>query len=159
MSDKPLNGLISVIIDDDALFEGEKDLNKLSIAQLGELLKVTRAKLDYADFIKKEMQKAYDHLSINVVPERMEDEGVEIMKIADVGRLQVKDDIYCSVPADNKSAVQAWLKKSGNGSLIAPTVNASTFKAFVKGCIKDNEEWPEELIKVTPYSRATVVKT
>src|SRR5690606_39367494 len=53
---------------------------------------------------------------------------------------------------------QQWLRDNGHESLVQETVNSSTFKAFIKERMKEGKEYPKDLIKVNPFSRATVVK-
>jgi len=40
--------------------------------------------------------------------------------------------------------------------LIQPTVNAQTLKAFVKERMKAENELPDGILKVTPFSRAVI---
>lgn len=134
------------------------EFESMSVPELAAALKALRERLDQVGAIKTEIQKAYDFLSIDVLPERMDEEGIQTLKIKDVGRLQASSDIRCTVPAKNKQAVQDWLEEHGHGSMISATVNASTLKAFVKEMMKEGKEWPEELLTVHLYSRATVVK-
>jgi hypothetical protein len=130
----------------------------MTVVQLAAELKRLKTELDAFGATKTAYQKGYDYLSISILPERMDEEGIGTMKVTGVGRLQVASDIRCSVPAANKEAVQKWLKDHGHGSMISPTTNASTLKAFVREMMKEEKEWPEELLKVEAYSRATVVK-
>lgn len=134
------------------------EFESMSVPELAAALKTIRERLDQVGVIKTEIQKVYDFLSIDVLPERMDEEGIQTLKIKDVGRLQASSDIRCTVPANNRQAVQDWLEEHGHGSMISSTVNASTLKAFVKEMMKEGKEWPEELLSVHPYSRATVVK-
>jgi hypothetical protein len=134
------------------------DYESMPIPELAAELKRLKGNLDAFDAVKKEYQKAYDYLSISVLPERMDEAGVDGMKITDVGRLQLASDIRCSVPAKNKGAVQEWLRDHGHASMVTPTTNASTLKAFVKEMMRENKEYPESLLTISPYSRATVVK-
>lgn len=129
-----------------------------SIPHLGLMIRDLKIELEAATKEKTRIQKLYDHLTINIVPERMEDEGIESLKIIDVGRLQTKADIRCSCPAGNKEKLQDWLENQGHEALVASVVNASTLKAFVAEQIKQGGDYPKDLLKIEPYSRATVVK-
>ena len=141
------------------MMEAERpDYDKMGVAELGAQLKELKAKLEEASVIKAGFQSEYDFLSMNVIPDRMDEEKIKNMKIEGVGRLQTSSDIRCSVPAANREAVQEWLMEHGHGSMVSPSVNASTLKAFVKERMKEGKEWPEHLLTVMPYSRATVVK-
>jgi len=130
----------------------------MTISQLAAEIKRLKENVDDFSAVKAEWQKAYDYLTISVVPERMDEEDIGTMKVNDVGRLQVASDIRCSVPAANKEALQEWLEENGHESMIASTVNSSTLKAFVKEMMKEKKPYPKDLLKVEPYSRATVVK-
>lgn len=134
------------------------EFESMSIPQLAATLKELKYRLELVGALKTELQKTHDFLSIDVLPDRMDEEGIQTLKIKNVGRLQTSSDIRCTVPAKNKDSLQDWLTEHGHGSMISPTVNASTLKAFVKEMMKEGKEWPEELLNVHPYSRATVVK-
>lgn len=134
------------------------EFESMSVPELAATLKELKTRLEEVGALKTELQKAYDFLSIDVLPDRMDEEGISTMRINGVGRLQSSSDIRCSCPAKNKIGLQKWLEEHGHGSMISATVNASTLKAFVKEMMKEGKEWPEELLTVHPYSRATVVK-
>jgi len=140
----------------DALQEG---YDRMSIAELGACIKELKGQLEELGAEKSSIQKIYDFLTITVVPERMDDEGLEVIKIKDVGRLQLASDIRCACPAGNREDLYKWLTDHGHAAMITDTVNASTLKAFVKEQMKQADgEYPKDLLKIDPYSRATVVK-
>jgi Tfp pilus assembly protein PilN len=131
----------------------------LSLADLATTLRDMKHDLDRAAKEKTEIQKEYDFLSMTILPDRMEEERVSTMKIPGVGRLQAKADIRISVLAQNRDALQTWLKEMGHASMVAPTVNASTLKAFIKEQMKEEHGvWPQSLVKVDPFTKASVVK-
>lgn len=130
----------------------------MTIPELAAELKRLKGELDVMGAEKTEIQKQYDYLSISVLPDRMDEEGIESVKIAGVGRLQTSSDIQCNIPSENRESVQNWLRENGHAAMITESVNASTFKAWVKEQMKNENEYPKDLIKVHPYSRATVVK-
>ena len=109
--------------------------------------------------IKACVQKEYDRLSIEIVPEMMDDQGVESMSVKDVGRLQLRSDIRCSVKADCKTTLLSWLKSNGHDSLIGESVHAATLKSFIKEAMTNDFAYPEACLNILPYSRATVVKS
>ena len=108
---------------------------------------------------KAHLQAQYDFLTIEYVPDQMENIGIDTAKIDGIGRLQLSSDIYCTVPAGNVDALKEWFKERGLGSFINETINSSTLKAYVKGQMQNGKEYPKDLLKITPFSRATVVKT
>lgn len=138
--------------------EQKTDYSAYSLPELAAILKDIKIQLDEAGARKTELQKTYDYLSIEVIPDRMDDEGVDSMKVAGVGRLQTQSDIRCNVLAMNKEPLQKWLTENGHGSMIQDTINSSTLKAFIKERMKENLPYPSELLQISPYSRATVVK-
>lgn len=135
----------------------EDCLDEFTIQELAAGLKKIKGSVEGLGKQKTELQKIYDYLSIEVIPDRMDEEDVTSMKITGVGRLQTRGDIRCTVPAKNKEALQQWLIDHNHGSMIAPTVNASSLKAFVREMMKEGKEYPEDLLKIHLYSRASVV--
>ncbi len=131
----------------------------MPLTELAAEIRAVKNVLDEKAASKTETQKLYDFLTITLVPEMMEEQGVETLKVADVGRLQTKADIRCQLPADNKQLMYQWLRDNGNGALIKDEVPSGTLKAFIKERIKEGLGYPDELLKISAYSRATVVKT
>jgi len=131
----------------------------LSLPELTAEIHRLKTELDSRSASKTLIQKMYDHLTMAIVPDRMDDEGVSTMNVTGVGRLQVAANIRCSCPAPNKEALYKWLKDNNHAAMIQPTVNSSTLKAFVVEQMKEeNGNYHKELLKFEPYSRATVVK-
>lgn len=136
----------------------EKEYAGMSIPELAGRIRVLKEELDEKAAIKARAQKIYDHLTISIVPDRMDDENIQTMKVEGVGRLQTKADIRCACPAPNREELEKWLKDHNHGAMIGSSVNSSLLKAFVKEQMKQNGEWPEMLLKVEPFSKASVVK-
>ena len=110
------------------------------------------------DEIAKEAGKKFDYLRLNLVPKLADDNGVTSMSVDDVGRMTIAGDLYVSIPANQKENAYQWLSDTGHGDLITTTINASTLKAAVKAMIVGGEELPEEMFKVTPFSRASITR-
>lgn len=130
-----------------------------NIAELAASIKNLREKLDEAAKVKAELQKHYDFLTIDIVPDRMDEEGMDAVRVSGVGRLQTTADIRCSCPAKNREALIEWFENNGLFTMVTNTINSSTLKAFVREQMKMPEgKYPEDLLKIEPYSRAVVVK-
>lgn len=129
-----------------------------SLAQMAKVIKKVKEDLEIAARVKAEIQKFHDFLTINVVPEMMEEQEVDTLKVPGVGRLQCSSDIRCTVPAAKKELLGKWLAENGHGALVKRTINPSTLKVLIKDLIKGGKNWPSNIVKVDPYSRATVVK-
>lgn len=159
-----LQTLRSLAIDDLAIIqdvlnaESPPDYEQHTVVEMATRLKELKTQLEQASAIKTHIQKAYDYLSISVLPDRMDEEKIKTLKIIDVGRLQAKPDIRCNVLAKNREAMKQWLTDNGHGSMVSSTINSSSLKAFIKERIKEEKPYPEDLLNVEAYSRATVVK-
>lgn len=106
----------------------------------------------------KAVNKEYDFLRINMIPKRMDDEGISNIKVDGVGRVTLTGDMYVSIPSDVKEQAYEYFRDIGKESLITQTINPSTLKAAVKAMVKNGDEIPEELIRVTPFTRASITK-
>lgn len=113
---------------------------------------------DAADEVAKQIGKEFDFLRLKMIPTRFEEEGIENLKVEGVGRVSLTGDMYVSILADNRDKAYEYFRDIGKGSLITESINSSTLKATVKAMIKSGEEIPEELIKVTPFTRASITK-
>tara|TARA_R110000744_G_scaffold352095_1_gene458128 strand:+ start:9468 stop:10145 length:678 start_codon:yes stop_codon:yes gene_type:complete len=78
----------------------------------------------------------YKFLSESVLPEVMDEQGIQTMKIEGVGRLQLASDIQCSVLATNRDLLKEWLVKNGHASMVSETISAPTLKAFIREQMK-----------------------
>jgi hypothetical protein len=106
----------------------------------------------------KDLNKEYDRLRLEEIPSLMEDQGIERLSVDSVGTIYLTSDLYASIPAAGREGAYEWLGDHGYGDLVTQTVNASTLKAFVKGAIERGEELPDELFKVSPFTRAAIRK-
>lgn len=104
------------------------------------------------------LNKEYDFIRLNLVPKRMEDDGIDNIRVDGVGRVSLTSDMYVRVNSDDREKVHEFFRDLGKGSLITETINPSTLKAVVKAMMKSGEEVPEDIIKVTPFTRASITK-
>jgi hypothetical protein len=107
----------------------------------------------------KQYNKHFDFLRITKIPQVMEDEGIKNMNVEGVGRVSLTADMHVSVKAEMKDAFYIWLRDNGREDLIQPTVNSSTLKATVKNMVKKGEEIPDDLLNVSPFTRASITKS
>jgi hypothetical protein len=97
-------------------------------------------------------------MCIDVIPDKMAQDGLRGVPLADGGRIELRSKAYCSVRAGQKPALESWLVEIDAEDLIQPTVNASTLKAFVKERLDRGDEIPEEIINYQPFVEATLIK-
>lgn len=128
------------------------DLTNL-IARMKEL----GEELDELDEKRKPLAKEYEDLRLVLIPSAMAEEDITSLK-GSWGRCTLTSDLYSSVIPGQKAALFDWLESEGAESLIQPTVNAQTLKAYLKERLKNDEDIPETILKVTPFSRAVIYK-
>jgi hypothetical protein len=130
--------------------------NLYSLSKLIALEAYVREQYDRAKVVASSWTEIYDKLSLQVVPERMQEEGVTNMKIENVGRVELRADMW--VTTRNTDALQQWLIERDMGDIIKPTVNGSTLKAFLREQMKKGQDIPdEEIVSIVPYIRAVIV--
>ena len=113
------------------------------------------------DALKEKMDAVnaeYDNLRLRLIPDKMAEEDIKTIKYENIGRLQLAADCYASIPAELKPDAYNWLKENGFDSLVVETVNPSTLKAFAKEQMKKGVDLPDNLFKVQPFMRASIVK-
>lgn len=133
--------------------EPSKDLISLigRMKQLDDTIEEVKAAL-------KPLQEEYDRLRLFAIPDAMAEQGTTSIKNGLFGRCTLTGDL--SVSVKDKVALHKWLEEGGNGSLIVPTVNAQTLKAFVKEQMTTTGEVPpEDVVVVKPFSRAVIYKS
>lgn len=134
------------------------DLEQLSLVGLIKEMADTKTRLDAATKEKANLQKKYDALRIGMIPERMDEEELTTLTVEGIGRVSLTPDIFSSVPGETKDEAWDWLRDNGHGEIIKETINAGTLKAVLKAMMKKGEDFPTELFKVIPYSRASITR-
>ena len=139
------------------IFYMNTDYENMTMPQLAKELAVAKWELEQITARKVEQQKLVDHLSMRVIPDKMMEQGVTNITVAGVGRLQTRSDIRCSVKMGNRDNLHEWMRNNGMEEMLQETIAPSTLKAWVRECIAEGLEYPEELLEITPYTRASVV--
>lgn len=107
---------------------------------------------------KSALQKSYDWLREGKLPEIMESQELEGLRVEGVGRVHLQSDVRISVKADSKVEAYEWLDDNGHGGLITQTVNASSLKAFYKGELKKGNELPADYFNTSLFTRAVITR-
>ena len=136
-----------------------EEMEQMDITELAQLFSAYKEQLTDLKATSSGIQKEFDILRKEVLPEKMEETGFDNVKVSGVGRISLRAEIYASILADHKDEAFEWLINEGHKDLIKDTVNASTFKAFCKEQITEGVELPEELFSITPYTMATLTKS
>lgn len=127
-----------------------------SIVELATELSVLKRRKEELGAEETVINKRIEEISRKELPDVMDADGVSNIKIEGVGRVSLRGEVFVSILAENRQAAYQWLRDTGRGSLITETVNASTLKAASKEWIKNGEEIPESLIKITPITVAVL---
>lgn len=105
----------------------------------------------------KRANKRLEELSKHLIPEIMEEEGIENIKVAGIGRVCLQADLYVQVPKDKREDLYNWLDFTGRESMVTETVSPKTLKAAVKEWLQKGEDIPD-CIKVVPYTYAKLTR-
>lgn len=154
---------VSEEVEDVGVFEEAKRVAR-DVYQTWELLPLVKEMKSYAE--KKEaletelkiINARFDVLRLEVIPERMDSDGIENLKVEGIGRVTLTADMFVSVKGGAKQGLFDWLSGQGLGDLVQPTVNASTLKAFVKRRMKEGKDVPSDFLNITPVTRASITK-
>lgn len=120
-------------------------------------MRALQDQMDVLDDQLKALRRDYDHLRLIEIPNIMSEQN-DVRSITGVfGRCTLTSDLHVSAP--DKFALHEWLKDTGNSALIVPTVNAQTLKAFVKEQMIAGTTLPENILKISPFSRAVLYKS
>lgn len=106
----------------------------------------------------KEINKHLDFLRIVKIPSKMDDEGIGNITFEGIGRVQLTSDMYTGIQAGKQEDAYQWLSDTGRGDLIKDTVNPSSLKAALKEAMRKGEEIPEDVFRVSPFTRASITK-
>lgn len=118
-------------------------------------MQALQEEIDEKDAILKEIRKRYDQLRLFDIPNLMAEMDVTSTK-GTWGRCTLQGDLHVSVL--DKLGLHGWLNEEGHGSLIVPTVNAQTLKAFCKEQMTSGNELPDNILKLSPFTRAVLYK-
>jgi hypothetical protein len=131
----------------------------MSLVQLIEAMSTLQNRKEACEDQLKLINKEFDFLRITKIPAKMEDDGVDRISVAGIGRVSLTADLHVSIKAEMKNQFHEWLRDNGRGDLLQENINPSTLKATVKGMYKNGDEIPEELLNVSPFTRASITRS
>lgn len=133
-------------------------MEELSTLDLIRMMDQIRDEKESLEAQLKEVNGRYDELRLRVIPQRFEQEGIESLTVEGVGRCNLTADAYVSIPAERKPDAYQFFSDIGKEDIITKTINASTLKAVVKEMVRQGVEFPEDVIKFSPYTRASITR-
>ncbi len=104
------------------------------------------------------IREPLDDLRLRKIPDLMAQLEVKTTTFTGLGRVQLAADIYASTISGQKEAALQWLRDCGYDNMIKPSVNSSSLKALFRQQIKDGSMPPDDIFKITPFTRASIVK-
>lgn len=132
---------------------------KMQLSDVVRLQDQLNRSIDGFGEVKSSLQKTYDWIREGKLPELMESQDLDGVKVEGIGRVHLQSDVRISIKSSEKEEAYQWLGDNGHGGLITETVNASSLKAFYKDKLKKGEEIPEEFFNTSPFTRAVITRT
>lgn len=109
--------------------------------------------------IKAEIQKIFDQYRKVLIPDCIENTGLESpIKITGIGKLVLNTDMNVSIREGKKEAAYVWLTENGYGDIVTETINSSKLKSTVKEITTKGGAVPIEIFNVNPFTYATINK-
>ena len=100
-----------------------------------------------------------ESLKTNTIPQQMEDEGIETVRVEGIGTAYLTTTAKASIQTGQKEAAFEWLRENDLGDLITETANASTLSASFTEAIKEGTPPPVSLFKTFLLTRVNIRKS
>lgn len=135
----------------------ETEYKDFSLAQMGKRFATLRKFHEEAKTTAAQIWAEVDYLRFTAIPDKLEAENIESLRIPDVGTLSTRFEASCTCL--DKDKLIEWLEAHDALDLVSSSVNGSTLKAFILGRIRDGEKIPDtDIIKFSPFTVATLTK-
>ena len=120
-------------------------------------MRAIQARMDDMDIEWKALTKELDEIRLKLIPDLMNEEGIRTVTFDGIGRVQLAADLYVSI-IGNEGETYEWMKDNGYGGVVVEYIHPSTLKAIIKEGMEAGREFPEDKFKISPFSRASIVK-
>lgn len=107
----------------------------------------------------KSVNSELDMIRTKKIPDLMESMELKNVTFEGLGRVQLASDLFASTREGQKEAAIQWLNDCGYEGMVTQTYNASTLKALFRRMITEGTDIPDDIFNVTPFTRASIVKT
>ena len=118
-----------------------------------------KRRIDDLDSKKKALQKDYDRIRNQTLPDMMDDSELSSVPVKGLGQAIIFP--MFSVKTTDRYSLHKWLQDNDHGDLIVPTVNSSTLTSFIKEQVKEgNIELADvaTFLEVNAWSQARIVR-
>ena len=133
--------------------------DRMSLLELISAMSTVQSTKEAIEESLKVVNKEFDFLRVTKIPTKMEEDGVSLLNVTGIGRVSLTADMHVSVKADQRSEFFTWLRDNGRGDLLQENINPSTLKAAVKKMFREGEEVPDQLLNISPFTRASITRT
>lgn len=133
----------------------------MDLVKLAKRMKELRDGIEALKAQQTELQKEYDKLRNDILPDAMDEAEQPTLVVKDVGKVILFPMFSVKQPKGDKTKLFTWLKKRRAGDLIVPTVNSSTLGAYIKEQIKDGKltlEQANKILEVSAWTQARLTK-
>ncbi len=127
------------------------------LQQMAERMRVLQREKEEMDETYRLINIELDDLRLKKIPEFMAENDIRSATFECIGRVQLALDCYATIK--DKAAGYQWLQEHGYEGLVTEYIQPSTFKAAVKEALKKGQTFPDELFSITPFTRASIVKS
>lgn len=111
-----------------------------------------------ADRAVKDMYAVRDFLDKTIVPAKMEEQGIDMLRIPELARSFSRQSKMSASFLDKQKGFE-WLRGIGQGDIIQETVNAGTLASFCRNMIlEEGVDPPDDVVKVTTYHTTGINK-
>jgi len=136
----------------------ENKYQDMSLQQLAEHYQQVHADMDKLSAELHSKQKEWEALRNNILPQKMEELGLEQYSFTESHTLNLRVDGNCSVPKAMLPELSQWLGKVGRSDLILQRLDTKKFKRFMQDQISFKKEIPPtNIVTYTAYKSAQVI--
>lgn len=126
--------------------------------ELAEFIQAKKIDIKALETQLKALKADLQHVQEEVLPAKMDSDGMTSVQVSGIGRLTVAPQFRASVKATHKHLMQDWLKEHGFIELVQETINSSTLKAWVKEQMEAGNEVPTDYLNLHSFDIVTLTK-
>ena len=138
--------------------------NIQSLADQVERLEGLNKRIETSEQNLKDLKKAYQHISGEVIPTMMSEMGLAELKLQDGSHLKVATSYRATITEANKEAAFTWLRNNGLGDIIKNEISVSFGRneenkaADYANLAQERGYQPTQKLKVEPMTLKALVR-
>lgn len=122
------------------------------------LLKKVKSIREDLEKLKTSLFPIEKYLSYEVIPEQLEDFGLDSVKITGLGNVFTETSYFVTPIKEKQEEIKEFLFENGKGELIKESINTISLKSAILRLQEEGKEIPKELFKLTPYTKTKIRK-